>query len=45
MHAPKRDPDTMDMDGGRVRLAGAKDVLYNEKYQEELQHRQREEDK
>ena len=31
-----RDPDAMDIDQGKVCLAGAKDILYNKKYQEEL---------
>ena len=39
-----RDPNAMDVDQGRAWLAGAEDILYNEKYQEELQCRKQEED-
>ena len=34
-----QDPNAMDVDQGRAWLAGAEDILYNEKYQEELQRR------
>ena len=34
----------MDVDQGRVCLEGAEDILYNEKYQEDLRRRQQEED-
>ena len=40
-----RDPDAMDVDQGRARLAGAEDILYNKKYKEELERRKREEDR
>ena len=35
----------MDVDRGRVRLAGAEDVLYNDAYKREIQRRTEEEDK
>ena len=43
-HTAPRDPNAMDVDQGRAWLAGAEDILYNEKYQEELQRRKWEED-
>ena len=44
-YTPRRDPDAMDVDWGRVCLAGAEDILYNERYQEDQRQRQKEEDK
>ena len=44
-YTPRRDPNAMDVDQGRVRLAGAKDILYNKKYQEDQRQRQKDEDK
>ena len=44
-HAPQRDPDAMDVDRGRVRLAGAENVLYNDAYKREIQRRTQEEDR
>ena len=43
-HAAHRDPDAMDVDRGRARLADAEDVLYNDAYRRELERRGREED-
>ena len=43
-HAAHRDPDAMDVDRGRARLADAEDVLYNNAYGRELERRGREED-
>ena len=34
----------MDVDQGRVCLAGAEDILHNEKYQEDLRRCQRDKD-
>ena len=39
----QRDPDAMDVDRGRVCLADAEDVLYNNAYKREMEHRGREE--
>ena len=39
-----RNPNTMDVDRGRARLADAEDVLYNDAYKRELERRGREED-
>lgn len=39
-----RDPDAMDVNQGRVRLAGAEDILHNDKYWEDLRHCQKDED-
>ena len=44
-HTPQRDPDAMDVDRGRARLAGAEDVLYNDAYKREIQRRTEEEDR
>ena len=44
MHVAHRDPDAMDLDRGRARLADAEDVLYNDKYRREVKRRSREED-
>ena len=43
-HAAHRDPDAMDVDRGRARLADAEDVLYNDAYRRELERRGCEED-
>ena len=44
-HTPQRDPDTMDVDRGRARLADAEDVLYNDAYRREIERRTQEEDR
>ena len=44
-HTAQCDPDAMDVDRGRARLADAEDVLYNDAYKREVERRSHEEDK
>ena len=44
-HTTQRDPDAMDINRGRARLASAEDVLYNDNYKREMERRSCEEDK
>ena len=43
-HTSQHDPDAMDVDRGRARLADAEDVLYNDVYKREIERWSREED-
>ena len=43
-HAAQHDPNAMDIDRGRARLADAEDVLYNDAYKREMECQSREED-
>ena len=38
-HTSQRDPNAMDVDRGRARLADAEDVLYNDAYKREIERR------
>ena len=44
-HTAHRDPDTMDVNRGRARLADAEDILYNDAYKREMERQSHEEDK
>ena len=37
MHTTQQDPDAMEVDCGRARLADAEDVLYNDAYKREIE--------
>lgn len=43
-HAAHRDPDAMDVNQGRVGLADAEDVLYNDAYKRDMERHSRKED-